>query len=1040
MPNIRIADTPQRIQYIATASQTVFAIPFPFLVNTDIVVYQNSTKLAQGGAPGQYGLSGAGTASGGTMTLVTGATVNDIITIYGATPVDRTSIYSPTVSNLTGDDLNNDFNRDIIMIKQQQTTQDFLQLQYAPYTSISQDATVTVDRWLPLLPAGGIWRKNDANTAIEAAVVPAFPVGTLGGNFTQSYRLVRTNITTGANDIEQMDVSLTTSPLTMQSTAASWYISSAVDLNLSATQNLNLKGQRWPNTIGTEGQVIGVQGGILAYLSVPSAEVPTTVDQIPMFFDTFGGIKDSPFARSGNNLLLPADPTVALAAATKQYVDNFLPVGAALTEVNDTNVTLTLGGSPSTALLRAASITVGWAGQLAETRGGTAQSTYTLGDILYASAANTLSKLAGNTTAVKQYLSQTGTGVVSAAPVWATIAGSDITGAALSKTDDTNVTMTLGGSPTTALLRAASMTLGWTGQLSATRGGSGVADPTIHGILVAQGSSPFTPIVLGAGQILIGTTSSDPVAAAIGSGSGILVGNSSGAITISNTGVLSNVATANQTTVSGATGNVTIGLASNAVLPGTGGVTLPQGNTAARAGGAGTIRFNTQTSVFESTTDGATWATIETSAIGVTSVSGTTNRITASPTTGAVVVDISASYVGQSSITTVGALTSGSLASGFTVVGLALGGTNANLTASTGGIVYSGASALAILAGTATAGQIVRSGSSAAPTWSTATYPATTTANRILYSSATNVIGEITSANSSILVTDGSGVPSLSTTIPFTVPVTTGGTGKTSFTAYAPICGGTTTTGALQSAAVGTALQIFASGGSAALPSYKTWTVTQQVFGTPGTATYTAPAGLVVAYVECIGAGGGSGGAANSVGASTVSGGGGGGEWGASWLTAATIGASQTVTVGAGGTAGTAGNNNGGTGGTSSFGALVTAIGGSAGHGAAAGTAGTPGGGGVGGTSGLSVAGESAIIGTIIATTNTMYQSSGAGCGLYGKTINGSIINAGAVKGGGSAESPGGGASGSWTSTNAGDQAGVAGANGAVIVTEYSLV
>ncbi len=46
---------------------------------------------------------------------------------------------------------------------------------------------------------------------------------------------------------------------------------------------------------------------------------------------------------------------------------------------------------------------------------------------------------------------------------------------------------------------------------------------------------------------------------------------------------------------------------------------------------------------------------------GVSSVTGTTNRITASPTSGAVVVDISASYVGQSSITTVGALSNGSI-------------------------------------------------------------------------------------------------------------------------------------------------------------------------------------------------------------------------------------------------------------------------------------------------------------------------------------------------------------------------------------------
>ena len=52
----------------------------------------------------------------------------------------------------------------------------------------------------------------------------------------------------------------------------------------------------------------------------------------------------------------------------------------------------------------------------------------TLGDIIFGSAANTNSRLAGNTTAVKQYISQTGTGSVSAAPVWAQIAFGDISG------------------------------------------------------------------------------------------------------------------------------------------------------------------------------------------------------------------------------------------------------------------------------------------------------------------------------------------------------------------------------------------------------------------------------------------------------------------------------------------------------------------------------------------------------------------------------------------------------------------------------------
>lgn len=130
--------------------------------------------------------------------------------------------------------------------------------------------------------------------------------------------------------------------------------------------------------------------------------------------------------------------------------------------------------------------------------GGTGIISYNLGDILYASAANVLSSLSGNTSAVKQYLSQTGTGAVSAAPIWATISGGDITGAALTKTDDTNITLTLGGTPTTALLRAASITAGWSGTLSGARGGSGVANTgktiTIGGNLVTSGAfaSTFT--------------------------------------------------------------------------------------------------------------------------------------------------------------------------------------------------------------------------------------------------------------------------------------------------------------------------------------------------------------------------------------------------------------------------------------------------------------------------------------------------------------------------------------------------------------------
>lgn len=58
-------------------------------------------------------------------------------------------------------------------------------------------------------------------------------------------------------------------------------------------------------------------------------------------------------------------PTSGTLATTSQ-----LPTGAALTKTDDTNITLTLGGSPTTALVNAASITAGWTGTLAVARGG----------------------------------------------------------------------------------------------------------------------------------------------------------------------------------------------------------------------------------------------------------------------------------------------------------------------------------------------------------------------------------------------------------------------------------------------------------------------------------------------------------------------------------------------------------------------------------------------------------------------------------------------------------------------------------------------
>lgn len=88
------------------------------------------------------------------------------------------------------------------------------------------------------------------------------------------------------------------------------------------------------------------------------------------------------------------------------------------------NQSITLSGDVSGSGATAISVTLA---TVTAAKGGTGQTSYTVGDLLYASAATTLTKLAGNTTTGKQFLTQTGTGSASAAPAWASLASGDVT-------------------------------------------------------------------------------------------------------------------------------------------------------------------------------------------------------------------------------------------------------------------------------------------------------------------------------------------------------------------------------------------------------------------------------------------------------------------------------------------------------------------------------------------------------------------------------------------------------------------------------------
>ena len=76
------------------------------------------------------------------------------------------------------------------------------------------------------------------------------------------------------------------------------------------------------------------------------------------------------------------------------------------------------------------------------------------------------------------------------------------------------------------------------------------------------------------------------------------------------------------------------------------------------------------------------------------------------------------------------------------------------------GVVVGGASNAVASTAVGGTGTVLQGNTGAAPTYSTATYPSTTTINQLLYSSANNVVGGVTAGDYGVLISSSTGVPS----------------------------------------------------------------------------------------------------------------------------------------------------------------------------------------------------------------------------------------------------------------------------------------
>jgi hypothetical protein len=690
MTQVVIDDIIPRTQLIASGGQTVFNTNWTVNATTDVLVYARAdgvppNDVTQLVSPSLYNVTLVGGSETVRVTFLSGRTLGDVITIVRNTPAERLNLYTNT--NFVPSMLNNDFGI-LTLVDQQAQMYD---TRVAPRYNVSATIEDVVDTVLPILEAGQIWVMNATRTGIEAI---EYQSGGGGGAPTDAtYILQEPNVSLpNAQALDTLDTGFMFSTtltgvvgtrefegtvhqvdvINGSGLAGNPVFSISSTLNLPGTFNIQSStaideiindptmATSTTTNISTSAAIKSYIDSLVVGLNIKGSCVAGTTGALTANYSNGASGVGASLTNAGAQAAFAIDgvsPSVGQRVLIKNQASSLQNGIYTVTDVGS--------GATDWVLTRATDYDTGAEinpGDLVILTGGTTQTNSS-----WMQTANVVTigtdpiTFVQFTASLPMNVASGGTGVTSFT-AYALIAGGTTStgslqslgtgnsgdilrsggnaalpsfgaGAALTRTDDTNVTLTLGGSPSTALVNAASLTLGWTGLLAKSRGGTGVSAATTtptadefvgwdsnKNIYADNFISSLTSTATAAGtttltvdstyiQEFTGSTTQTvtlPVVSTLTTGhSFLIINNSSGNVTVNSSGgnaiqvmsantsllltcvlttgttadswnasylfdagggVTSISGTANQISASAATGNVTLSLTSNQIV------------------------------------------------------------------------------------------------------------------------------------------------------------------------------------------------------------------------------------------------------------------------------------------------------------------------------------------------------------------------------------------------------------------------------------------------------------------------------------------